>query len=170
MGKTVTIGTWLEPEARTIDRCPSYYAADTETLRIVPGKYPLRVTFETGYTVPMPYWLLATVDTVRESGRLYSGFGGVNFASTELAPGEPVRHTFQCYAYQLEELVAKGHVVVDPRFGWLVGGPGAAVWKREGAPKSWADVDALAAAPIPAPMLTPTLAHATAVVEMKGAE
>lgn len=116
---TVRIGTWHEREARTVNRCPSYYAADHETLQTVPGDYPLNLRIVGGYTVPMPYWLLVSVPADRTDGRLYSGFGGVNFASTEL-PRERTTYTVQMYAYQLAELVAAGKVTVDAPFAGLV--------------------------------------------------
>lgn len=141
MARTVVIGTWHEPEAREFSRCPSYYAADTETLRVEPGDYQARVTFEGGYNVPMPYWLLVGIECTRVSGRLYSGFGGVNFGSTELKAGELVRYCSQMYSYQIPELVKSGKLTLDPKFEWLMTSPGA--WQHPDAPKTWADVAAL---------------------------
>lgn len=33
MSLQITIGEWVEKESRDVTQCPSYYAADTETLR-----------------------------------------------------------------------------------------------------------------------------------------
>jgi len=141
MGRTVIVGTWHEREARDITHCPSYYAADSETLRTVPGEYPVRLTFEGGYLVPMPYWLLIGINTTRVDGRLYSGFGGLNVSSTELPKGEAVRHTIQTYAYNVANLVARGDLTLAPGFEWLL--EERAQWEAAGAPKTWDDVGAL---------------------------
>jgi hypothetical protein len=148
MSQSVVIGTWVEPEARVFTHCPSYYAADHETLRVKPGEYPVRVTFEGGYLIPMPYWLLIGLDTERVSGALYNGCGGVNYGSTELPAGEAVRHTLQLYAYNLRDpkpefatlgpgLVSSGKVKLDPRFAWLLE---EKPWENPDAPKTWEDV------------------------------
>lgn len=146
MATTIEIGTWNEPAAREFSHCPSYYAADTETLTVKPGHYPARLTFEGGYTIPMPYWLLIGIDCERVSGRLYSGFGGNNFAHTELPKGEAVRHTIQMYQYQIADCVANGRLTLHPGFEWLLGKAGDAVWNHPDAPKTWDAVRQLAGA------------------------
>lgn len=140
MSMTVTIGKWIEQEAREFSHCPSYYAADYEVLKTRPGEYDLRLTFEGGYTIPMPYWLLVGIQTDRLRGALYSGFCGNNFAQTDL-PQEPVLHTSQMYAYELRRLVEQGTVRLKPGFEWLLEeNPRHA----NGAPKTWGDVKQLA--------------------------
>lgn len=137
--RTIKVGTWHERAAREVTRCPSYYAADTETLRTVPGDYPVRIAFVGGYMVPMPYWLLVGIDAERVDGRLYSGFGGVNFASTELPKGEAVRYTIQGYDYELGKMVEDGHITLEPGFEWMLGGAYERSWKHPDAPKDWND-------------------------------
>lgn len=139
-GPTLTIGTWHEAEAREIQRCPSYYAADHETLRTTPGAYPLSVEFRYGYTVPMPDAPTAPIDTVRVSGALYSGFGGVNFARTELKPGEAVTYWERFHLFQLRELVDAGRVTLLPGFEWLLE---PTPWKAPGALTTWEAVRAV---------------------------
>lgn len=139
MTSKVIIGTWHEV-SREITRCPSYYAADTETLLTIPGDYPVVLTFEGGYTVPMPYWVLVGIPTTRISGRLYSGFGGVNFASTPLKEGEAVTYTIQTYAYLLGKLVEEGRVTLRPGFDWLLS---EVPWRHDAAPHTWDAVRAL---------------------------
>lgn len=137
-GSALIVGDWREPEAREITHCPSYYAADSETLRVKPGAYPARVHFAGGYTVPMPYWLLVGLDCERVAGRLYSGFGGVNHSHTELPAGEPVRHTLQMYAYSIGEAVRAGRMTLRPGFEWLAdASPGRAFWQHPDAPATW---------------------------------
>lgn len=137
------VGYWREPEARTLTHCPSYYAADTETLAIPAGRYPVRLSFAGGYTVPMPQWLLVGIDCTRVSGRLFSGFGGVNFAHRDLPAGEPVRHCLQLYAYQAAELEASGRLELLPGFEWV---RERKPWEHVNAPKDWQAVSALLAA------------------------
>lgn len=136
----VVIGMWIESEAREISHCPSYYAADHETLAIKPGYYPARLIFQGGYNIPMPYWLMVTLESERIEGRLYSGFGGNNFASTELPKGEAVRHSLQMYQYQIREYVAAGKLILSSGFEWLNAPEGEYSWQRPGAPKEWSEV------------------------------
>lgn len=139
-GVIVRIGTWIEKESREINRCPSYYAADHETLKTVAGEYPAELEFVGGYTVPMPYWLLVGIPADRIDGRLYSGFAGVNFASTEL-PKKRVTYHLQSYHYQIPELVEQGWLKLDPAFEWLLVKHYA--WQEPGAPKDWDAVIAI---------------------------
>lgn len=145
MSITVKIGTWHETGERQITRCPSYYAADTETLALKPGDYDARLSFEGGYTIPMPYWLLIGIDAERVEGRLYSGFGGCNFSSTDLPKGERVTYTVQKYSYQIADAVNAGRLTLAPGFEWLMGGASDPVWKHQDAPKTWDEVRRLAA-------------------------
>ncbi len=114
----ITIGHYVVREPKTVSRCPSYYAADWEKLELKPGRYPLRLTFEGGYLIPMPYWLLARIDAVRLDGATYSGFGGVNFAENELPKGEKVQYGVQRQRYELRDLVEAGLVELLPGFEW----------------------------------------------------
>lgn len=140
MSQGVVIGHWTEKQSRDLTRCPSYYAADTETIRTKPGKYTVTLVFEGGYTVPMPYWLCCGIDGDRIDGRLYSGFGGVNFASTKL-PKEPTVYHVQTYAYYAKDLVEKGILTLLPGFEWLLT---ECAWRDERAPKTWEQVMELA--------------------------
>lgn len=115
----VKIGTWHERESRDITYCPSYYAADTETLRTIPGDVEAFVLFSGGYTMPMPYWLVVTVPATRVCGRLYNGFGGVNYSHTELPAGEDCPYHTQMYVYGIPELVEQGKLTLDPEFAFL---------------------------------------------------
>jgi hypothetical protein len=143
MGTSVVVGKWIEKVSREETRCPSYYAADWETLVTIPGEYPLTLTFEGGYTIPMPYWLLCGIAATRKAGALYSGFGGNNFASTKLEAGESVALTLQMSAYKIRELVESGRVELLPGFEWLLDEKYS--WQSARAPKTWADVAKLAA-------------------------
>lgn len=114
----LTIGTWIEAESRDVRQCPSYYAADWEVLRTTPGRYDVILQLEGGYLFPMPYWLLVRIDADRVDGKVYSGFGGLNFASNELSH-EPKPLTLQMYAYQLGQLIEAGKIELDPEFAGL---------------------------------------------------
>lgn len=134
--REVVIGQWHERESREVSHSPSYYAADWETLKTRTGDYPARVTFETGYTIPMPYWLLVKIDADRTGGRLYSGFGGNNFASREL-PHEPAHLPVQAYAYEIHKLVAAGRLTLRPEYAWLAAEGDEPAWHHPDAPKTW---------------------------------
>lgn len=116
----VLIGHWNEPEARELDNSPSYYAADWETLRTRPGRYPVFMTVEGGYNIPMPYWVLVAIDADRVAGKLYSGFGGVNFGSEDL-PKEPTQYRIQSKACWLAKTVEGGHIELLPEWSGLAG-------------------------------------------------
>jgi hypothetical protein len=105
----------IEP-GETITRCPSYYAADTETLQLTPGEYPVFPTTVDGREASWdnPYYINASVPAVRIDGRTYSGFGGVNFSSREL-PHEPVQYGWSTYAYHLGHLLDTGKIRVRNR-------------------------------------------------------
>lgn len=107
------IGEYIEVESRDVRRCPSYYAADWEVLRTKPGRYPLIATFDN--LCADPYYVGAKVDADRIEGKLYSGFGGLNFASTDLPPREQPLHV-QVYGYELSRMVESGRAVVSPEF------------------------------------------------------
>lgn len=135
MTTVAVIGTWHEPEAREFSHCPSYYAADHEKLRVIPGDYEARLMLVGGYTFPMPQWLLVGIKTTRLSGALYSGFGGVNFASRQLPVGEAVDYTIQTHSYQIAEAVAAGRLTLKPAFQWLANPDHRAV--LDAAPRTW---------------------------------
>jgi hypothetical protein len=141
--RVLQIGMWVERAPRELTYCPTYYAADHETVRTEPGTYPLTLMFIGGYTVPMPQWLLATIPAVRLAGALYSGFGGVNFAETPLRPGVRLDYHVQIGAYQLAQHVQAGSVVLRPEFTWLLTEHPT---RDPRAPKVWADLDPYASA------------------------
>ena len=141
MSVCVRIGTWHE-KSREITRCPSYYAADHETLQTTAGDYPLELMFQNGYNIPMPYWLLVNIPSIRIDGALYSGFGGVNYARNELPKGESVLYHVQTYDYLLKDLVAKGTVTLNPGFEWLLL-KRSEQFKDPRSPKTWEEVIAM---------------------------
>jgi hypothetical protein len=143
MSLALTIGNWHERAARDINHCPSYYAADSETLRTTPGAYPVRLVFQTGYNIPMPYWLCVAIPCTRVSGRLYSGFGGVNYSSTELKAGEAVDYHVQAYHYSLNDYIKQEIMTVRPSLNWLT--QYDPMWKAPQHPQTWEALRALIA-------------------------
>jgi hypothetical protein len=141
MDYRVQIGWWIEAQSRDETHCPSYYAADTETLRTTPGRYPLYMTYMGGYMIPMPQWLLANVPSVRLEGRLYSGFGGNNFASTELKAGEAIDCREMYAVYSVGELADKGQIELLPNWEWLIESrQSGATFNHPNAPRTWDDL------------------------------
>lgn len=130
---TIEIGTW-HAEQKEITHCPSYYAADTETLQLKAGDYPARIKFQGGFTVPMPQWLLVSIPSVRVRGRLYSGFGGVNYAHTELKAGEAVDYNVQLDCRSIKTCVENGALTLAPEWEWLAS---EIPWRHPDAPKTW---------------------------------
>lgn len=114
----IHIGTWHETAPRELSRSPSYYAADHEELITKAGDYRVGITFEGGYNIPMPYWMLIGIDCRVTGGGLYSGFAGVNFACTPIEPRDDV-YTIQGYSYQLLDLIKNGAVTIEPQWAWL---------------------------------------------------
>lgn len=113
------IGTWHEREARKITFCPSYYAADWQTILTTPGDYPAHLSWNLmGFTCPMPEDMHVLLPAQTIAGELNSGFGGVNFASTDIEPG-PTWYGWTAYTYQIAKLVADGLVTLDPEWSWL---------------------------------------------------
>lgn len=129
----IIIGYWIvsEPEERSF--CPSYYAADWEQVELKPGKYPLVLTFVGGYTIPMPKTLRAKIDAKTVAGKLYSGFGGVNFASRDIAKG-PTTYHFSAYGYQIHDLVKNGRAELLPEFEDILDHKYPLSWVKE---KGW---------------------------------
>lgn len=105
MGVILKVGTLIVHQSYIIDHCPSYYAADYESLEVQPGDYDLYLEFVAGYNFPMPYYFSARLKTVRISGTLYSGFGGVNFAKTDLESGVEVEYVKRWYNWQINDNV-----------------------------------------------------------------
>lgn len=134
--KTIQIGVFIENESRELQTCPSYYAADYEVIKTKAGEYPLYLTFECGYTVPMPYWLTVGIDGDRIDGALFSGFCGVNYHKTALE-NEPTKYRMQTYAYNLPEMVKSGRVRINPKYNYLLED---VPWRHKDAPKTWEDV------------------------------
>jgi hypothetical protein len=116
----VLIGMWHEPEAREFtDHSPTYYAADWDQHRVVPGNYPVYLKFEGGYTIPMPYWTLVTIDTIRIDGARYSGFGGVNFACSTPELG-PSQYHIQGYRDMAKGCMEAGKMTLFPNRLWAM--------------------------------------------------
>lgn len=112
--RTIQIGWWVEREPRKVtDR--TGYAADHIEKLTKPGSYPLKLSFEGGYTIPMPYWLLASIDAETVGGGYYSGCGGVNYGFTPAEKGPSQTH-IQAYTFQLLEMVENGTVELFPEF------------------------------------------------------
>lgn len=119
MATSIKIGTWHERVSRNVDRHPTSYAADWQTHQTKAGEYPVVLVFETGYLIPMPYWLMVGIGSRVVAGMTFSGFGGVNYSSSAIEPrDEPL--VLQMYAYSLPNLVRDGHITVDPAWAWLV--------------------------------------------------
>jgi len=144
---SVRVGTWHEADARTVDRSPSHYAADWETIRTIPGDVPLYVTFTGGYMVPMPYAATASVPAETLAGATYSGVGGVNFASREIQPG-PTTYNIFLYTYMLAKAIEAGRVTLAPEFAvlGLADNLEAIDWARG---QSYASIRALSEAAFP---------------------
>lgn len=142
MTTSIVIGSWIVPLDYEFRRCPSYYAADWEVLRVKAGNYPARITFHSAgsYPFPMPQYLQVELPCTRVGGRLYSGFGGLNFSSTELSAGVAVPYTDQSYSYEIGRYAREGRLTLLPGFDWLIGDAGTAVWEHPDAPKTWDDV------------------------------
>jgi hypothetical protein len=116
--KQVQIGWWIEKEARKVTNHTSYAADHIEKVT-KPGRYPLHLTFETGYTIPMPYWVLCKIDAETVGGGYYSGFAGNNFRFDPAQLGPSGTHV-QMYAYQLPDLLDAGTVEIFPQWMPLV--------------------------------------------------
>jgi hypothetical protein len=180
MSRAIQIGWWVvKPGEEPISHCPSYYAADHETLQPLPGLYPARLVFKPGYTHPFVDRMVAGVDCVRVSGELYSGFGGVNFAHTPLKAGEAKQYVHQPYTYQIPGLVKVGKLVLATQYAWMAKSdePGNSiieVYSRQ--PFTWEQLERLEAAPplTPPPgaleAVTPAPAPAPAPDEPEEAE
>lgn len=112
--KTLQIGWWVEREPRKVTDHTSY-AADSIEMLTKPGRYPLMLGFEWGFTMPMPHWILTTIDTDVIGGGTYSGFGGVNY-SFRPATKEPSQKHIQAYTFMLLEMVEQGYVELLPEF------------------------------------------------------
>jgi hypothetical protein len=84
----------------------------------------------------MPYRLTTGIDANRIDGRLYSGYAGYNFASTELAKAS-TKLRLQLYSYHLGHLVETGQVTLDARREWLLTDK---PWTHDDAPRTWDEV------------------------------
>lgn len=118
---SVPIGVHVVEQPYELQRCPSYYAADWERLEVQPGQYVVSIIFETGYITPCPHYLHAQFKTIRQAGRLYSGFGGVNYSYNELTKGEEVPYSWHPYEYSLKSCVESGRTWLMPEWAdWAV--------------------------------------------------
>ena len=116
MAKTVKIGTWHETERKITGH--TSYAADYINHLSKPGDYDAVISFSGGYNIPIPQWLLVKLDTEITDGKYYSGFGGVNFASTDVKTG-PATYTLQMYGYEVPKLVDAGKLTLDSEWEFL---------------------------------------------------
>jgi len=112
--KTIQIGWWVEREPRKGTEHTSY-AADSIEKMTKPGRYPLMLGFDYGHSIPMPHWILSTIDAEVVGGGHYSGFGGVNYSFRPAKKGPEPTH-IQAYTFQLLEMVEKGSVELLPEF------------------------------------------------------
>lgn len=113
----IKIGVWHENKPQEITQHTSY-AADYINHQTRIGDYDVMLDFIGGYLIPMPYWLLVTLDTDIIGGELFSGFGGVNFASTKVKL-EKSKYTLQMYDYYIPELVKEGKLTLSTKWEWL---------------------------------------------------
>lgn len=81
------------------------YAADHRTYRVLPGTYEMHLT--RGFDAASSRYVLVTVDIEVLNDTTYSGFGGVNFAST-VRENFRTTKTFQLYDYQAAQALAQG--------------------------------------------------------------
>ncbi len=78
------------------------YAADHRTYRVLPGAYEIRLTGHPGAEQ-----VVVTVDVEVLNDTTYSGFGGVNYAST-VRENFRATKTYQLYDYQAAEALTRG--------------------------------------------------------------
>lgn len=119
----VQIG-WYVQEEQEVTQNPTTYAADWERVRLTPGRYPMMLEF--GRWSRWPQTLFVAVAGVRVDGAMYAGFAGVNYGSTPLKAGEPMKVYRTPYGYFLRQLVAEGKVILDAAWDDLLeyGSPG----------------------------------------------
>lgn len=117
MSSKALIGYWIEKAPRELEAHTSF-AADWITHRTRPGRYPVYMTFEGGYTVPMPYWVLCGIDSDVTAGKTYSALGGNIFASRDVKR-EPSKYHVQTYTGALAEMIDNGTLEVLPGLEWV---------------------------------------------------
>lgn len=132
---TILVGYYTEKATRELIEHTSY-AADWVRHMTKPGRYPVYLTFEEGFTIPMPYWLTYGIDTDIVDGCTYSGYGGVIIGSTPVKRG-PSKYTLQQYSYQAPTLLQHGLELL-PGMEW-VGLPDQIAYVKEHYP-TWGDV------------------------------
>jgi hypothetical protein len=126
MLKQIVIGTWIESEPRIITKSTAY-AADYIDHEVVPGEYPVYLEYEITDAV----WHSATIVRAKElvvklptnivDGKLFSGFGGVNYGSRDVEQ-RPSEIVVRPYYYHARELVNDGTLVLDDEF-WFLADP-----------------------------------------------
>lgn len=143
MSLKIPIGVYHEREPREIIHNHTYYAADWRKLRTIPGDYPVTLGFDSGnahwfhegmrgLAIPVMHELSWAIDADVIDGKTYSGFGGLNFASTPVRQ-ERTRYHVRPYLYDLHYYIDEGTVTLAPEFEWLVN------WKHDYYPK-WAEI------------------------------
>jgi hypothetical protein len=127
----IQIGFWVESESRKVDRL-TRYAADRIEIETKAGEYPLLLSFETGYLIPMPYWLRTSISGEVVGGGYFSGCAGNNFGFTPAEKG-PTQHRLNMYEYTIDELIKSGKVRLSERF--------AKVLKNHGSFMAWVEAE-----------------------------
>lgn len=113
-GKTIIGHYTVYGPSRLMHRCPSYYAADSETYFRVPGTYPIYLSFKfVGWEIPMPK-IVVHCDCYSVEKKYYSGFCGVNFGCTTDGPGPTRQEVWS--PYSLDTMVEQGTVTLLPDF------------------------------------------------------
>jgi len=115
----IKIGFFNETASRKLTERTSY-AADRIEHETKPGKYPVYLTIESGYTIPMPYWLCYGIGSEIVEELYYSGFGGVNYHCDHKTERRASEYYVQTYAYLLPEMVEKGLIELLPGMEWAL--------------------------------------------------
>lgn len=101
MSKYDVIGTvTIDETGEQVTENHTSYAADHRTYRVLPGEYEIRLTSDQQTVV-------VTVDVEVLNDTTYSGFGGVNFASTARENFRATK-TYQLYDYEAAKALSQG--------------------------------------------------------------
>lgn len=117
MSMSFLVGTFHELVSRKLTAHTSY-AADWILHETIPGDYPVYLTFEGGFTIPMPKGLGYTLKTRITDGAYYSGFGGVNYHETKVEPQDSVYPVYGCSS-SARILIEDGRLELLPEWSWL---------------------------------------------------
>jgi hypothetical protein len=103
MSNYQTIGTvTIDKIGDEVTENHTSYAADHRTYRVLPGTYEMRLVGRPGSQE-----VIVTVDVDVLNDTTYSGFGGVNYAST-VRENFPSTKTYQVYDYQAAKALSDG--------------------------------------------------------------